>query len=89
MKKSHVKNFNISKNKRAINILICVNFTSKKRVDHFSTLVCLFDTNLWSIVLYTSIKHQTHVQTITTRWRSLKLRSLYLHISKCDLNETW
>ena len=56
MKKSNWKYFDISQNKHAINILIYVNFTSKKQVHHFATLVCRIDTKLWSIVPYTSIK---------------------------------
>ena len=59
MKKSNWKYFDISQNKRAINISIYVNLTSKNQVHHLSTLVCRIDTKLWSIVPYTSIKHPT------------------------------
>ena len=58
-------------------------------MEHFSTFLCLFNTKLWSIVPYSLVNHHTHFQTITTRWRSLKWRSLYLHICKGNLNETW
>ena len=83
------KYLDISPNKRAINILIYVNLTSKKQVQYFATLVCRINTKRWSIVPYSLVNHRTNFQTIATRWCSLKLRSLYLHICKCDLNETW